>query len=738
MFNHPIPVKHKFTRYTDRCRWLIFTLNTITALLLTSPLITAKDLASESFEAEIIRDEFGVPYIIADTLPDAAFGDGYAQAEDRLDLLMQNILSATGTRAAQLGAGQLDRDYNARLSGARRTAYEQWDKVPQEVRELFQAYAAGVNHYIENTTKPLSPLARRIEPQESLALLLFSGLYRQMSQSRKDLQGQGGDPIAGEGSNGAVLGPSRSATGNSLMLSDMHTPWSGFNRWYEKHYLTSDLEAHGFMSVGCPLFLVCVTDSIGWTLTRNPGDRGDCFVLKANPDNPNQYWFDGQYRNLQFTREQIEVKGSETVTRRVAETVHGPVIKQGKGKLFSAGMSMAGEVGIPEQLYKALTSKNLEDFKNACAMRQIDGGNIFYTDRESNIYYAWWNRLNVRNAKYNWLEAVDGSYRDSLYQGILPFEKMPQSENDPGGYYQASNAANWTIGDGAWGISPSDFPDWLLTSPQRSFLPARSQRTVEMINSLPTHTLEDVLRWSLDTRILGAEWVWPLIERSYKELGNGTNSQVDIAMKILTQWMKNPVVNKESRGYSIYREWLAIIAAKEKEDPDWAVLAQVADLRNVLPALPDHPDAVPVEEVQRTHEALVQAVESLVELHGTPTPKWGDINVIQLADGTRFSSGAADSVSQGMWQTSQSTKRAKDGKWLDAAGSDAMMMAEISSPPRVFTMVPYGQSDDPNSPHFADQTKRYTNGQYKPAHFTRETILAHAKSQQIVSTDGVR
>jgi len=707
----------------------------VSAVLLLTISGTSAAQISGSFQAEIIRDEFGVPYIIADTLPDAAFGDGYAQAEDRLSLLMQNILTATGTRAAQLGAKEVNRDYKARLTGARRTAYERWADIPEEVRQVYEGFAAGVNHYIDNPTGPISSLARHIEPQEVVATFLAGGLFRQMAQAQKDLIGQGSDPIEGEGSNGAVLGSTRSASGNGLMLSDMHTPWTSFNKWYEKHYLTPELEAHGFFSTGLPLFVTGVTDSIAWTVTRNPGDRGDCFTLKTNPENPKQYWFDDEYRDLQFVTERIEVKEGKTVVRDVAVTVHGPVINQKKGRLFAAGMSMAGEVDITVQLYKTLTSKNLEDFKKASAMRQMIGGNVFYTDVTGNIFYAWWNRLNVRNEKYDWLKAVDGSHRDSLYQGILPFEDMPQSENDSGAYYQASNAADWTIGDGAWGISPSDFPNWLLTSPERNFLPSRSQRTVDMINSLSKHKLENLLEWSLDTRILGAEWVWPLIERAYNELGNGGNSQVDIAMKTLVEWMKNPVANKASRGYSIYREWLAVIAVKEKLDPDWAVLGQVPDIRNVIPALPDHPGAVPVEEVQRAHEALIQAVDSLVKLHGTPTPKWGDINVIQLADGTRFPSGAADSVSQGMWQSSQLNKRSKDGMWLDAAGSDAMMMAEMSSPPRVFTMVPYGQSDDPKSPYFANQTERYTNGQYKTAHFTRETILAHASSRISISTD---
>ena len=704
--------------------------------LLLSVVGRAEKQDSGTYQADIVRGEFGVPYIIADSLPDAAFGDGYAQAEDRLNLLMQNILSATGTRAAQLGPKEVNRDYKARITGARRTAYERWGDLPEEVRQVYEGFAAGVNHYIDNPTRPLSSIARHIEPQETLAILLAGGLFRQMNQAQKDLVGQGADPIEGEGSNGAVLGSTRSASGNGLMLSDMHTPWNSFNKWYEKHYLTPELEAHGFCSTGLPLFLVCVTDRIAWTITRNPGDRGDCFVNKANPDNPKQYWFDDEYRNLEFVNERIEVKGGDTVVRPIGSTVHGPVMQQKKGRLFSAGMSMAGEIGIPIQLYRALASRNFDDFKQATAMRQMIGGNVFYTDIGGNIFYAWWNRLNVRNEKYDWLKAVDGSHRDSLYQGILPFEKMPQSENDPGGYYQASNAADWTIGDGAWGLSRTDFPNWLLTSPQRSYLPSRSQRTVDLIKSRPKHTIEDLLEWSLDTRILGAEWVLPLIERAYKELGNGGDANVDRAMEALVEWKSDPKATKESRGYSIYREWLAELSRNQAIDPHWGVLAEVADMRNALPMLPDHPERIPGEVAQRTHEALVKAVASLVKLYGTPTPKWGDINVIQLADGTRFSSGAADSVSQGMWQTSQAKKRSKDGKWLGSSGSDAMMMAEMSDPPQVYTMVPYGQSDDPKSPRFANQTERYTNGQYKRAWFTRKEILAHGKDPETISTEG--
>ena len=45
-------------------------------------------------QVKIIRDDFGIPHIFADTDEAAAYGFGYAQAEDRLEQLLQNYRTA--------------------------------------------------------------------------------------------------------------------------------------------------------------------------------------------------------------------------------------------------------------------------------------------------------------------------------------------------------------------------------------------------------------------------------------------------------------------------------------------------------------------------------------------------------------------------------------------------------------------------------------------------------------------
>src|SRR5215468_6685698 len=59
----------------------------------------------------ILRDEFGVPHIFAETPAGAAFGSGYAQAEDRLEEMMRNYRRAEGTMAEAFGKEYVSQDY---------------------------------------------------------------------------------------------------------------------------------------------------------------------------------------------------------------------------------------------------------------------------------------------------------------------------------------------------------------------------------------------------------------------------------------------------------------------------------------------------------------------------------------------------------------------------------------------------------------------------------------------------
>src|SRR5262245_40260247 len=75
--------------------------------------------ATAAEKIEILRDQFSVPSVFARTAAGTAFGSGYAQAEDRTEALLRNLLSAKP------------------------------GEVSAQLRPLIDAYCAGINRYLQ-------------------------------------------------------------------------------------------------------------------------------------------------------------------------------------------------------------------------------------------------------------------------------------------------------------------------------------------------------------------------------------------------------------------------------------------------------------------------------------------------------------------------------------------------------------------------------------------------------------
>jgi acyl-homoserine-lactone acylase len=64
-----------------------------------------------------------------------------------------------------------------------------------------------------------------------------------------------------------------------------------------------------------------------------------------------------------------------------------------------------------------------------------------------------------------------------------------------------------------------------------------------------------------------------------------------------------------------------------------------------------------------------------------------------------------------------------DTLWVANRGDAWILAVEFGRDrPRAYSVLAYGQSDDPASPHFADQAAMFARGQLKPVAFTEEEI----------------
>ena len=114
----------------------------------------------------IVRDAYGVPSVYGDTEADMWWGAGYAVAQDRLFQIEAFRRATTGTLAEILGRSVLEDDIVARrdyYTQAERMAMV--ERLPGDLRSRWQAYADGVNAWIDEVSSDPSKL-----PAEYVAL----------------------------------------------------------------------------------------------------------------------------------------------------------------------------------------------------------------------------------------------------------------------------------------------------------------------------------------------------------------------------------------------------------------------------------------------------------------------------------------------------------------------------------------------------------------------------------------
>ena len=100
-------------------------------------------------DVEIIRDSMGVPHIYADTPHDLFMAQGYVQAQDRFFQMDFWRHISFGRLSEMFGDSQIDSDTFIRTLGWGRLAEEQYEVETEEAKAVLDAYALGVNAYLE-------------------------------------------------------------------------------------------------------------------------------------------------------------------------------------------------------------------------------------------------------------------------------------------------------------------------------------------------------------------------------------------------------------------------------------------------------------------------------------------------------------------------------------------------------------------------------------------------------------
>lgn len=118
-------------------------------------------LSGPSDEITVSRDGRGIPHIYASSDHDLFFAQGYVQAQDRFFQMDMSRHLTAGRLSEMVGEAGKESDIAMRTMGLRRVAEQEWELISEESRGFYQAYADGVNAYLEGKAPGRWPMSTR-------------------------------------------------------------------------------------------------------------------------------------------------------------------------------------------------------------------------------------------------------------------------------------------------------------------------------------------------------------------------------------------------------------------------------------------------------------------------------------------------------------------------------------------------------------------------------------------------
>ncbi|MGD9099394.1 MAG: acylase [Anaerolineae bacterium] len=674
--------------------------------------------AGAAYDARILRDTWGVPHVFGKTDADVAYGLAYAHAEDDFLTIQQSLIAARGQLASVYGKDAAPNDYMVHLLRVWDVVEAGYETLSPQVQALCEAYAAGLNHYAALHSDEALPRVFPVTGQDVVAgsvhkSPLFFGLDGALgelfeSERKKDVSARKTLEVwetskvylpmsAARGSNTFSVSPLRSSDGQTFLAVNSHQPWEGPVTWYEAHLHSEEgWDTAGALFPGVPVIVHGHNRDLGWAFTVNSADLIDIYVLDINPENENQYRFDGQWLDLEVRTAPIRVKLigrlSWTFKEKVLWSVYGPVVRRPHGT-YAVRYAGYGEVGIYEQLYRLNKAQNLAQWQDA--MRAESGlptFNVGYADREGNIYYLYNALLPLRVEGYDWEQYLPGDTSETLWTEYLPFEQLPQVKNPASGFVQNCNSSPFQT---TLGPENPRAEDYAPTFGIETHMNNRALRIRELFGADESITAEEFYAYKYDMAYspesIMADYVRLILDAPLPD-----DAEIQAALEIMRNWEMQ--ANPENTGTA-----LAV----------WTF--QALDF-------PDPEDAVPSEVA----ESFVETVHTLQEAHGRVDVPWSEVNRLQRGELDLGLGGGPDLLH------AVYGKMLDDGRLQGQQGDSYVMLVTWDREGRVSSrsIHQYGSATlDENSPHYADQAPLFVQRQLKPVWLDEADIRANLERE---------
>lgn len=566
-----------------------------------------------------------------------------------------------------------------------------------------------------------------------------------------------GEPGADIGSNNWVVAGSKTSTGLPILANDPHLSIQMPSIWYEIGLHCDGqcpFDVVGFSFAGVPGVIIGHNDRVAWGVTNLAADTQDLYVERMNPDNPNQYEFEGDWVDLEVRTETIEIAGTNPKRIEVRSTRHGPIISDRYGPLDDFGTEAGIEVPInyavtlqwtalePGRLVQAVLgvnqAGNWDEFRTAVGMWDIAGQNFVYADIDGNIGYQSSGLVPIR-------ASGDGRWPSSGWEGstewtgFIPFESMPTVFNPSEGFLHSANQH----------VADSSFPYFLAFDLAYGY---RGDRIVDVLDGAVGVDFAFIEELQRDSRNLNAELVVPSL------LSLQTDKPVvGDAQHLLREWAGGEDAFQQRAELpgaalyaSVWRHILRLTFHDELPERFWP--AGGSRWSEVVADLLDQPgnkwwDITSTSTTESRDDilelSLLAAIAELTdELGDDPAEwRWGDLHTATFRNATFGESGIAPLewlFNRGPYEVDGGSSIVNATSW-DASKSyevvavpSMRMIIDLSNFERSRSIHPTGQSGHIFHEHYIDMAESWVANDLHPMHWEHDAIAADAEGTLVL------
>jgi acyl-homoserine-lactone acylase len=736
--------------------------------------------------ADIRYTEYGVPHITADDFTGLGYGFGFAAATDNICQLAEVYLTVNAQRSRYLGAdtpsdfdyglaeSNLDSDlYFQQINDSRVVEHLVAQPAPvgprRESRELIRGYVAGYNRYLRQSgvTDPscrgadwVRPITERDVYRHFYAVATYAGAGQAIDgivaaappvapTTSPAIPPDAADRVRAAldgmdmGSNAIAVGSAGTANGRGLLLGNPHFPWQGGRRfWQSQMTVPGRLNVSGAGLLGLPFVQIGFNSDVAWSHTVSTAATFGLYQLNLVPGDPTSYLVDGKPEKMTSRRVRVQTQDG-TVERTLYGTRYGPVLSPvlGLPLNWTSTTAYAFRDANRDNMrglntwFELGQAHSTRDIVNVLSRTQgVPWVNTIATDRAGHALYADIQVVpNVTDdlaARCNTplgqllfgaegIPVLDGSRRDcawgtdpdAVVPGIFGARRLPVLNRAD--YVENSNDSAWLSNP----HQPLRYPRIVGdTGTQRGPRTRMGITAVEeRLGAFTRKSMQDLLfadqSWSGGQAAAAAAAMCAAFPGGLAPTSSGGTVPVGSACTALSTWDRTMTVN--SRGGLLFERF-------------WMRTAGLPDLW-LVPFDPADPVATP-NTLNTANPAVARALgDAIADLRGAgiaPDAPLGEHHYV-VRNGTRIPIHGGQG-GQGVLNAIQPVWDPAAGDVEVVHGSSHVQVVSFGAGqcPDASTLLTYSQSSNPASPHFADQTKLFSTGDWVRSRFCERDILS--------------